>query len=92
MKHTYTHIYILKKNLQDEGLGCLFLKVRTGAKLWTGRLAETGERTGTSNSLTRRYTGIISCLIIQKLFFYVIKFVFSIHKDSKNKCREKISK
>ena len=74
-----------KETIQDERFCCPFLKVRTGAKQWTGWLAETSKRTGTSNSLTRRYTGTISFLIIQKLFFYVIKVIFSIYKDSKIK-------
>ena len=60
-------------------------KIRTSAKLWTYRLIETSKRTGISDSLTRRYTGIISPLIVQKFFFYVIKIILSIYKDSKIK-------
>ena len=70
---------------QDEQLGCPFLKIRTGTKLWIGRLTETSKRTSTSNSLIRGYTGVISFLITQKLFFYVIKVIFSVYKDSKIK-------
>ena len=75
------------KTLQDERFGCPFLKVRTDAKLWTKRLIETSKRTGTSDSLIGRYTEIISSLVVQKPFFYVIKIILSIYKDSKTKDR-----
>ena len=61
------------------------LSWRTGAKFWTKRLIEASKRTGTSDSLTRRNAGIISPLIVQKFFFYVIKAILSIYKDSKTK-------
>ena len=75
------------KTLQDKRFGCPFLKIRASAKLRTKRLIETSKRTGTSNSLTRKYTGIVSPLIAQKFFFYVIKIILGIYKDSKFKDR-----
>ena len=75
------------KTLQDKRFGCPFLKIRTSAKLWTKRLIETSKRTGTFDSLTRRCTGIVSPLIVQKFFFYVIKIILSTYKDSKIKYR-----
>ena len=60
--------------------------------LWTKRLTEASKRTSTPNGMIGRHTRVVSPLIVQKSFFYMIKIIFGMYKDSKLKKRIVCSK
>ena len=72
---------IKPKNLQYEGFGCPFLKVRKNVQLRTKRLVKATERPSACNGLAGRHTSIISPLKIQKIFLNLVETIFGMHKD-----------